>query len=91
MESIVKSDEYSSPFPVIFVLGTLDVISQIYIFADFQVLFTVDGGIVDAVVSLFASYYVFMFEYPRILKIYLFTCRNVCLTFPILKGYLPLL
>ena len=40
-----------------FVLRTLDAISQIYIVADFQVPFTVYGGIVEAVV--------FMFEYPQ--------------------------
>ena len=59
---------HSSPFPVIFACGTLDAISNLYIVADYQVLFKVEGRIVEAVVSLFAFYYIFMIEYPKSLK-----------------------
>ena len=45
---------------------------------DYQVLFTVNGGIVEAVVSLFARYYVFMIEYPKPLK-NLFIYMQKCL------------
>ena len=69
METTIHSDKNdSSPFPVIFACGTLDAISNLYIVADYQVLFKVEGRIVEAVVPLFACYYIFMIEYPKFLK-----------------------
>ena len=47
------------------------------IVADGQVLCEVDGGMLDATMALFASYYVFMYEYPTSLNnlfIYLQKC-----------------
>ena len=75
MERLSKKE--SSPFPVILACGSLDAISRLYVVADYQVLFQINGGIVEAVVSLFACYYVFMIEYPKSLKnlfIYLQKC-----------------
>ena len=45
--------------------------------ADFQVLFKVEGGMVDTTVVLFAMYYVLMYKYPASLNnvfAYLQTC-----------------
>ena len=57
-------DTGASPFPVIVACGPLNAILGIYIVADHQMLFQVNGGIVEAVVALFACYYVFMIQYP---------------------------
>ena len=64
----------SSPFPVMLVCGSLHAISRIYLMADYQVLFQVIGRIVDA---LFACYYVFMIEYPKLLKKLLYVLAEI--------------
>jgi hypothetical protein len=46
------------------------------IVADRQVLFQVDGGMMNATMALFATYYAFMFEYRAYLNIFLHICRS---------------
>ena len=57
-----------SLFPDIVVKGGLEGILTLSIVADQQVLFEVEGGMVDATMALFSTYYVFMYEYPASLN-----------------------
>ena len=57
--------------------------------ADYQALFKVEGRIVEAAVSLFACYYIFMIEYPKSLK-NLFIYMQRCLFNISDSGKLPI-
>lgn len=66
-----------SPSPVIVVNGKFEAMMSSSIVADGEVLFEVDGGMMNATMALFATYYVFMYEYPVSLNnlfIYLQKC-----------------
>ena len=67
-----------SPFPVIVVKGGLEGMLTSSVVADRQVLFEVEGGMVDATMALFATYYVFMYEYPASLN-NVFTYLQKCI------------
>ena len=67
-----------SPFPVIVVKGDLEGMLTSSIVADGQVLFDVEGGMMDATLALFATYYVFMYEYPASLN-NVFTYLQKCI------------
>ena len=57
-----------SPFPVIVVKGGLEGMLTSSIVAEQQVLFEVEGRMVDTTMALFSTYYVFMYEYPASLN-----------------------
>ena len=63
---------------MIVVKGGLEGMLSSSIVADRQVLFEMDGGMMDATVALFATYYVFMYEYPASLN-NLFTYLQKCI------------
>ena len=75
-------DEYASsllsPFPVIVAKGGLEGMLSSSIVAEKQVLFEVDGGMLEATMHSFATYYVFMFEYPPSLNNF-FTYLQKCI------------
>ncbi|XP_028415514.1 uncharacterized protein LOC114538579 [Dendronephthya gigantea] len=64
----VHAASLKSIFPVIVVKGGFEGILSSSIVADKQVLFEVEGGMLEATMLLFATYYVFMFEYPSTLN-----------------------
>ena len=63
---------------MIVVKGGLEGMLSSSIVANRQVLFEVDGGMMDATMALFATYYVFMYEYPASLN-NLFTYLQKCI------------
>ena len=67
-----------SPFPVIVVKGGLEGMLTSSVVAGRQVLFEVEGGMVDATMALFATYYVLMYEYPASLN-NVFTYLQKCI------------
>ena len=63
---------------MIVVKGELEGMLSSSIVADQQVLFEVDGGMMEATMALFATYYVFMYEYPTSLNNF-FTYLQKCI------------
>ena len=60
----IYASSLQSPFPVVVSKERLEGMLSSSIVAEKQVLFEVDGGMLEATMHLFAKYYVFMFEYP---------------------------
>jgi hypothetical protein len=74
----VKLSDVERKPPDIVVKGGLEGMLSSSIVADRQVLFEVDGGMMDATMALFATYYEFMYEYPASLN-NLFTYLQKCI------------
>ena len=76
-------------FPFLIFTGTLDLLGKIYIAADQQILCCFEASMVEAALALFATYYVFMFNYPPGLTNFYLFYKNVYYTFRMAKSCHP--